>query len=126
MRKLVTIFTLLFISTSVVATTEIQFTDSLKNYTFKIDEYGVEYKSSFSSFMIWENQCNKIYIDSLKQLITKKLRSWSVSSDEKKSFQVNINGKPFSLFKESPTAQFLFGLDRYVMDLRLKERTNCE
>jgi hypothetical protein len=125
MRKLAAIFILLFIQSSVFAT-EIEFTDPLKNYTFKIDEYGVEYKSSFSSFMIWENQCNKIYIDSLKQLITKKLRSWSVSSDEKKSFQVNINGKPFRLFKESPTAQFLFGLDRYVMDLRLKERTNCE
>jgi hypothetical protein len=125
MRKLTTILLLLFIHCSVSAT-EIEFTDTLKNYTFKVDEYGVEYKSSFSSFMIWESQCNKTYIDSLKKLLKKKMRSWSVSSDVKKSFQVTINGNLFSLYKKSPTAQFLFDLDRYVMDLRLKERTHCE
>lgn len=105
---------------------EVKFTDQLKNYFFKIDSYGVEYKSSFANIMIWNSKCNKDFIHRFEKDLKKQLRSRAVSSNEAKTFSVTIDGKHNSLLKKSPLGQYLFSLDRKVLSLRLKEKIECE
>ncbi len=91
-----------------------------------MDEYGVEYQSQFSKFVILESHCNKKLLTHFEKTIAKQFKTRTISSDSKKAYSVIYNDKSFMIYKESRLGDFLFQLDRFVMNLRLKEKVQCD
>lgn len=105
---------LLFILTSsTVHAMDLKFRDQKRNYDFKIDEYGVSFKSQFAEYFIFSTDCNQKYIFQLKKRIKAQLRLRTVATDSK-SFQLKYNNKSIRLSKSSPTGSFFYNLKRHV------------
>lgn len=105
---------------------ELEFHDPKKNYTLKINEAGLDFKSSFAEYSIVEDKCNKNFLKTFKDDIKQNFRFRAISSKPEKSFYVRKDSEVLSLAKKSPLGQFLFSMDKQIAHLKLKEKIHCE
>ena len=125
MRTQLILFTILIYSFSAISM-EISFKDEKKSYQFKLNDFGLEYKSQFVDYTIEGTDCNKQFFKVLVSEINRELKTRSISSNPKKTFLVKKDGKTLNILKETSLGFYLFHLDKKVSHLRLKEKLHCQ